>query len=155
MKKLFIHSLYDIRADVTGSHKEVQCMTTPNRHNHEFYVRNVQELSFYFTGSTPPPWQRPTKPVKGKRSPCNTPQRHQVEVDLSFYPRTTSALEGDGWSTSRTGRFTPEKKTRFQLCRRLGRSRGRIRVRKTRCHRDSKPGRAGCSESLYQLLSPT
>ena len=53
----------------------------------------------------------------------------------------TSALFVDGWSTPRTGRFTPEKETRYLLYRRVGgpqrQSEG---VRKIYPNRDSIPG---------------
>jgi hypothetical protein len=54
-KKLFIQSIYDIPADMTGSLEEVKRKTIPNQYKHEVHVRNIQELSFYFTASTPPP----------------------------------------------------------------------------------------------------
>jgi hypothetical protein len=37
----------------------------------------------------------------------------------------TSALDGDGWSTTRSGRFTRGKETRYPLYRRLGGPQGR------------------------------
>ena len=44
---------------------------------------------------------------------------------------STSALDGGGWSTARSGRFTPREKTRYPLYRRLCGPKGRSeRVRK-------------------------
>jgi hypothetical protein len=39
----------------------------------------------------------------------------------------TSALDGSGWLTPRTGRFTPKKWTRYQFYRRLRDSHGQSR----------------------------
>ena len=41
-------------------------------------------------------------------------QRHSSTLSL------TSALYRSGWLTTRPGRFTPQKDTRYPLCRRLG-----------------------------------
>ena len=54
--------------------------------------------------------------------------RGEVEVQLSL----TAALDGGGWSTPRSGRFTPRKDTRYPLYRSLGGPQGRSGwVRKT------------------------
>jgi hypothetical protein len=42
------------------------------------------------------------------------------ECRYSFILSFTSTLGGGGWSTSRPGRFTPGKETRYPLHRRLG-----------------------------------
>ena len=44
---------------------------------------------------------------------------------MSLALSLTSALDGDGWSTPRPGRFTPEKETWYPLYRRLGGPQGR------------------------------
>jgi len=41
----------------------------------------------------------------------------------------TSALDGDGWSTPRTGRFTPGKESRWPFYRQLGGRPGPFRMR--------------------------
>jgi hypothetical protein len=43
-----------------------------------------------------------------------------VVVDVWYSSSLTSALDGGGWSTLRSGRFTPRKETRYPLYRRLG-----------------------------------
>jgi len=55
-----------------------------------------------------------------------------------------------GWSTPRSGRFTPGKDTRYPLYRRLGGLRGRTR----RVRKISHPDRPALSESLYRLSYP-
>jgi hypothetical protein len=50
-------------------------------------------------------------------------------------------LDGGGWSTPRSGLFTPWKDTRYPMYRRLGGPQGRSRrVRKISPQRDSIPG---------------
>jgi hypothetical protein len=54
-------------------------------------------------------------------------QEREYRYTLSL----TSALDGGGWSTSVSGRFTPRQETRYPLFRRLGWTQGRSgRVRK-------------------------
>jgi hypothetical protein len=77
----------------------------------------------------------------------------QREKRYSSILPLTSALDGDGWSTPRPGRFTPRKDTRLTLYRRLGRPQGRSgRVQKISLpNRTRTPDRAARSESLYRL----
>jgi hypothetical protein len=51
-------------------------------------------------------------------------------LGLLYYsstPSLTLLLDGGGWSTSRPGRFTPGKETRYSLYRRLGGPQRRVR----------------------------
>ena len=48
---------------------------------------------------------------------------HEGQEGVYKYSSTlflTSAIDGDGWSTPRSGRFTPGKETGYPLYRRLG-----------------------------------
>jgi hypothetical protein len=54
-----------------------------------------------------------------------TPWRHIGGTEVQLHSFLTSALDGGEWSTSRSGRFTPGKETRYLLNRRLGGSQRR------------------------------
>jgi hypothetical protein len=67
---------------------------------------------------------------KGKVHPRTRHDGTEGEQMYSSTVPSTSALDGDGWSAPRPGRFTPGK-TRYPLYRRLGGPQGRSgRVRK-------------------------
>ena len=68
----------------------------------------------------------------------------------------TLALDGGGWSTPRSGRFTPGIVTRYALYRRLSGPQGRYgRVRKISPPTGIRsPDRPSRSESLYRLRYP-
>ena len=93
-----------------------------------------------------------SRPPTGNRSP-DYPARSKSTYRLRYrgplcnllFSSTlslTSALDGGGWSTPRSGRFTPGKETRCPLYRRLGGPQGRSgQVRKiSPPHRESIPG---------------
>jgi len=68
---------------------------------------------------------------KGKVHPRTGHEGPEGEKRYSSTLYLTSALDGGGWSTPRSGRFTPGKETRYPLYRKLGRPQGRSgRVRK-------------------------
>jgi rRNA maturation protein Nop10 len=60
----------------------------------------------------------------GKVLPRTGHEGPKGEQMYSYTLPSTSALDGDGWSTPRPGRFTPGK-TRYRLYRRLGGTQGR------------------------------
>ena len=68
---------------------------------------------------------------KGKGHPRTGHEGPEAEQMYSSTLPSTSALDVDGWSTPRPGRFTPGKETRYPLYRRLGGHQSRSgRVRK-------------------------
>ena len=73
-----------------------------------------------------------------------------VDEKYSSTLSLTSTVDGGGWLTPRPGRFTPEKETRYSLCRRLGGPQGRCgRVPKIFFTRNRSPDLPARSESLY------
>jgi hypothetical protein len=78
---------------------------------------------------------------KGKVRPIPCHEGPEGEYKYSCTLSLTSALDGDGWSTPRSGRFTPGKETTYPLYRRLGGPQGRFgRLWKISPHWDSIPG---------------
>ena len=79
------------------------------------------------------------KEVKFKLEQAMKAQWGEVlDVWISYFN-----LDGGWWSTPRSGRFTPRKKTKYPLYRRLGGSQGQSgRMRKSRSWRDSILGRS-------------
>ena len=88
---------------------------------------------------------------KGNSHPITGHEDPEGEQRYSSTLSLTSALESDGWSTPRPGRFTPVKETRYSLYRRLGGPQGRSeRAREISPPTGNRsPDHPARSESLY------
>jgi hypothetical protein len=102
----------------------------PNRkwplhsHNiqHKLFNPKYLLIQFLLTIHSCPSFTLPIKDKVHPRTGREGPEGEQrYRSTLSF----TSALDGGGWSTPRSGRFTPGKETRCPLYRRLGGPQGR------------------------------
>jgi hypothetical protein len=77
-------------------------------------------------------------------------QRVGRGIAVLFHDRGTR--RGGEWSAARPGQNLPPGKTRYPLYRRLGGPQGRYgQGENSRSHRQSIPGRAALSQSLYRL----
>ena len=90
---------------------------------------------------------------KGKGLPKTSHVGPEGEQMYSSTVPSTSALDGDGWSAPRPGRFTHDKETRCPLSRGLGGQQGRSgRVQKISPTTGIRsPNRPARSETLYRL----
>ena len=62
--------------------------------------------------------------IEGKVHPVSDHEGPEGKYRYSYTLSLTSALDGNGWSTPRSGRFTPGKQTRYQPHRRMGEPQG-------------------------------
>ena len=93
---------------------------------------------------------------KGKVHPRTGHEGPEGKKRYSSILSLISALDGEGWSTPRPGRFTPGKESRYPLYRRLGGPQdqsGRFRKISPSTGIRS-PDRPTRSESLYRLSYP-
>ena len=81
------------------------------------------------------------------------PRRPREEVEVSLYSFFNPTTRWGGWSTPRSGRFSPEEEIRYPLYRRLGGTQSRSgRVRKISPTTGIRsPDRSARSESLYLI----
>ena len=105
--------------------------TQKSRTNHWKYITGT----LLDTERYPAYWNRDVRHKvmdkgKGKGHPIPVHEDPEGEQMYSSTLPSTSTLDGGGWSTPRSGRFTPRGKTRYPLYRRLSGPQGRSGMRK-------------------------